>query len=503
VPREPRLARIVGAVRELDAAPEGRARVLAELGPCLLEAGWFREARSVAAQLAGTDLDLALAIDARALAGLGLVDGLRRLVTQIDFEQGHGAPAAAHESASREPPDRGPGLGAPSGIRDLSDLLAKSAALFARSNEHFGGERDPERLARDLLAAPRMTYGPIAELAHPGPWFSKHDEKEGLGRAGERVPGIAGALARLGRVGLFGVVGGGGGPDGTILPLIGAEERSGEHLGVRWHGTVVWCEGADLKSRAGRQGAQISAAALHEGYWVDVDSVRGERGTWSALRREFSGPGARERVDRVLAVRGLEVEAPLDSVTGREERTRRGALLGEGQRVRLALLRERARALGPETILGDLGREELVRTTETHEQGHLCDRTRFLPVSRKLPQLFRLLLECDFSPRKIGEELEYRAQLVCVADSEEPRIPLAQVLDAAEAGPGGVTPHAAGYARLLDDLLGALENRLERSSSAFPSIDRGRTLAHQLHLLSPAEIRDLSREVAEKKNMVR
>jgi hypothetical protein len=45
---------------------------------------------------------------------------------------------------------------------------------------------------------------------------------------------------------------------------------------------VAWCEGPDIESRPGRNGAGVGAAALHEGYWVDLESVRRD---WERLRR--------------------------------------------------------------------------------------------------------------------------------------------------------------------------------------------------------------------------
>jgi hypothetical protein len=555
LPADPRLRRVVECARALNrsagstadmrarsaAAPrkEGDANeiaatsarpdgeTLADLGEALVDAGWFREARSVAGELAGGDLDRALSIESRALAGQDLIEGVRRIVRKVDLEQGSSAPASPADVDTYRIVKDGEGalrfelMGERTGIHDLSSLLAAMASPFACAHVFLGGDSDPERVSRELVDSPRMSYGPIGELVHPGPSFSKLDEKDHVGRDGQPVPGLARELDKIGRFGLFGEVAGGGGPDGTLLPRIYVQEKHGTHLGVPWSGTVVWCESAELKSRAGRRGAHISAAALHEGYWVDVDAVRGERALWSALRREFSGADSRERIARVLAVRGLELEAGDDERRSRE-RTRSGFLLGEAQRVRLALLVERGstagahadRSNGASTAstansassnapLGDVGLDELVAVTSTHEEGHLCDRTRFLPFGKHLGPAFLFLLDCGFSPKKVTEMLEYRAQLTCLCDAPDPRVPLAQVLDAAEQGPSGITPHGSGYTLLLSDLLDVFDEELAHDPKEFPQIDPGFTLAHQLHSLSASEVRDLALKLAHKKRLSR
>jgi hypothetical protein len=310
---------------------------VSELGEALVAAGWFREARGVALQLAAFDLDGALALDARSLAGLDFLESIRRAMRRTDRA------STARSTASQRSGDdsvivdlRGQSGtitlgGIETRITSLDALLESLAPLFARTNVFLGGERDAALIQREIDRSPRMSYAGLAELVHPGPTFSADDERDGLGKSGEPVPGLAPLLLRMGRFGLFGELTGGGGPDATLLPVLHIERRSGKHLGAEWHGTIAWCENADLKSRAGRRGAKISAAALHEGYWVDVDSVRGELAAWQALRKRFGGDDGAERVDRVLATRGLSVGDADD----RRQRLRTGALLGESQRVRL------------------------------------------------------------------------------------------------------------------------------------------------------------------------
>jgi hypothetical protein len=128
----------------------------------------------------------------------------------------------------------------------------------------------------------------------------------------------------------------------------------------------------------------------------------------------------------------------------------------------------------------------------------LCDRTRFLPVFAHKLACFGLLLDCFFSPVRVGEELEYRAQLTCIAEAADPRIPLAQVLDSVEAGSSGITPHAGGYARLLTDFLRVIDQDV----AGYPELDRGSTLAHQLHRLPAEAVRRAALALAKKKGMM-
>lgn len=500
--------------RAASTTSEARRTRLAALGEALVAAGWFREARAVAAELAEHDLSTALALDARALAGIELVQGISQQLRRVDFRALFGTlqrSRRGHEDAWRTL--LGPNSDRPV-ARDLDEVLASLAPVFARANRYLGGETDVAALERELVHSPRLSYAPVGELVHPGPLFSAGDARDGLGAQGAAVGGLSAELARIGRFALLGEVAGGGGPDGTMLPTLWTEPRAGEHLGVRWSGTIAWCEAAEAKSRAGRAGARISAAAVHEGYWLDVDAVREELAVWRALARAFAGADGRARARAVLAERGLALPqdaAAFDEDVERLARSRRSSesLLGEAQRVRLAVLVDRAGAAGElaaggaRSALGSVGLDELVAVTATHEEGHLCDRTRFLPLTRNLPAALAFALECGFSPQRIQEMLEYRAQLTALCDVADPRIPLAQVLDSADATAGAITPHAAGYARMLDDLLAVLDGALARDPKAYPEIDRERTLVHQLHALGAEEVRGLALELARKKRLPR
>jgi len=512
LPRDPGLREVVGAARALGervraaqaSAPTGAicGPELLDLGGALLDAGWFEEARAVASTLAEADLERALELERRALAGQDLLRGMARLMIRIDRGEDpsaalgsrRGAAGAARRARAR-------GETAAPRIRDLRGLLAALDPLIARCSQVLDGEGELGRLSADVEASPLLSYGFLGALVHPGPRFSEADQREGLGRASDPVPGLAAAFDRLGRFGLFGKVLGGGGPDGTILRRVLVEERGGAHLGVEWSGTVAWCEGTDLDSRAGRRGARLSGAALHEGYWIDLEIIRQELAGWLALERRFGGEDDRPRLRRALQSRGLRLEGRR---TADRRRARRGAgaLLGAAERLRLAVLCDRLEERASGARAGELiPFDELVEMTAIHEEGHLCDRARFLPLSEHLGKVIRLALGSGLSSAAITERLEYRAQLVTLCEVSDPRVPLVEVMRSAEGG-SGLTAHAGGYRRLMEDLLARLDDRIEREPEAWPEIDPEHRLIHQLHWLSPERLRELCLELARREGLV-
>jgi hypothetical protein len=366
---------------------------------------------------------------------------------------------------------------------------------------------DERRVRAFLSSSPTLEYMSVGAIVHPGPWFRDSDERAGLGAVGAPVPGLAAVLQRLGRFGVFGQMWGAGGPDGTILQRVLAEERSGEHFGVHWDGTVVWCEGADLKSRAGRMGADISGAALHEGYWIDVAAVRREHGPWRAIEARYRSD-ERGRLLAALATRGLELSTPHERESARRrERRQATTLLGAADRVRLAVLRDRAGAEAAEprrelpSARALVPLDELLEVTAIHEQGHLCDRTRFLPLSRHALAAARFLFATGFSPTGVSRRLEYRAQLTALAEAPDPRLPLVTILRAAEGSADGPTPHGSAYRELLTDFLWVLDRELAQEPARYPRISPDHVLAHQLHWLTPGEVRRLARILARREGL--
>ncbi|MBM3991246.1 MAG: hypothetical protein FJ298_09600 [Planctomycetes bacterium] len=475
LPSDARLARVVELARACEV--ERNAERTARLGDALIRAGWFREARSAAAALAVFDLERALALDDDASAAQQLLADLQR----VSIERQH-APAARRAQ--------------PQAPESLDEMLDSMAEVFARANLLRGGETDVERMKALLRASPRVSYAGLATLVHPGPVHSRADESAGLGARDSAVPGLAALLDELGRFGLFGKVLGED-VDGTILARVAAQPRSGEHLGVPWSGMVVWCEGADLRSRAGRLGAEISGAALHEGYWVDLEALRHERAPWVDFEKRMWGTSGAERIERALATRGLLVRAnSAQREELRRERRDVSTSLGSADRLRLAVLWERradARA--------GVSLDELLEATAVHEEAHLCDRTRFLPLRRNLGRIAAFALRSGLSGEGISRRLEYRAQLVALCCVSDPRVPLVSVLRSVESRSDDVTPHGDAYRELLVDLVAVLDAELERDPSAWPEISPERVLVQQFHRLSAESVRRIARELARREGL--
>jgi hypothetical protein len=488
LPLDPGLRRLVEAGR---GGEDLAARI--ERGEALLAAGWFREAAGYARDLAHFDSDVALDLHARATRGRVLLDEISLLLFAVDV----GARRPGVWRASPDDPltlERIDAQGVRRGakIDSLHALLVAMQPLFDRYHAGGGGE---ERCAEDLSHSPRLVYPPAASVVHPGPLFSEADEVAGRGEAGTAVGGLAAELAGIGRFGIFGQAMGGGGPDGTLRRLLWIEEVSGEHLGVPFSGSVAWCEGADLLSRPGRAGARITGAALHEGYWIDVANVHAEWIRWRWLeRRVFEEFDIDPR--SLLAGRGPRREW-VSRESNLARATRLYATEGLDDLLRLRVLVERRDALDSPPSHDLVPFEELLEVVAIHEEGHLCDRTRFLPLRQHLLGALGLLFDAGFSPPRVAELLEYRAQLTALCAVVDPRLPLADIVEAIGGGTS-VTAHAAAYRRLLADLLGVLD----ADRSLHPSLDSDFFLVQQLHHLEAEEVRGIARELARRVGML-
>ena len=488
---DPRLWRVIEVGIGLDAGSPPPA--LAELGEALLAAGWYGEAVHVADALLAGEPGAAGALRRRALAGRALFRGLRVGLSDVEDERA--------ETLQGTVPDDPAGGPAARTVGSLDDLLRRWGTLLARCAEQQGAGSPGGEFSRAAVAAsPRLEYGLFAQLVHPGPTFSAADARAGLGDAGTPVPGLAAALDHHGRFAIAGAALGQG-PDATVLRRLLVEQRSGEHLGVPWSGTVVWGEGTDVDSRAQRNGTGIAGAALHEGYWVDLAAVRGLHRRWSVLGEEYEDtPADRERLARTLASPGLRLRTPPAETRRRDrERTAIRPALGQAARLRLALLAERA---APEATLGEVSLTEIAELIATHEEGHLTDRTRFLPLADNWQRVAAFLLEHGLDARGIQRRLEYRAQLVAMAVIPEPRLALADLLDAAGARGSGGLEHGPAYRELLEDFLDELDGRVAADPAAWPAISREHTLLHQTHRLDPDEVRSIALELARREGLV-
>ncbi|MCH2105908.1 MAG: hypothetical protein MK291_04630, partial [Planctomycetes bacterium] len=268
--------------------------------------------------------------------------------------------------------------------------------------------------------------------------------------------------------------------DGAVFPTLWTERKSGEHLGVSWSGLVVWCEGIEPVGWLGRN-RSVTGAALHDGYWVDVEGVRREHEGWLALAREWTPMEARAL---------LEHPAPRAGSSAARRALR--PLLGEGDRVRLRVMLDR----GDSEALASPSFSELLDGVAVHEEGHLVDRALHLPLSAHPLRALRLLGRAAFDPPAVLERLEYRAQVVALCETADPRVALSDCLRMVESAPSGARAHASAYEELLERLLRVLDQRVQRDPGAWPELDPSRALVGQLHRLEPERVRELGRVIA-------
>ena len=430
---EARLRELVEPARR--AEDEGDARSLVALLEACEARGLHEECAVLARRLGELDARAGAEWERRAIAGRSALAALRRLAAKID-RRADDAP------------------------RDLDALLAGMAACAAPA---LG--RPVDELATAWRADERESHFGLAEMVEPLP--------DG------RARNLARDLRALGRFVLCGDHAGSAGPDLVVLPLILESPLRGEHLGVRYEGTVSLCEAADIGPRAARQGSAIAGAALHKGYWLDLDAVRPAAAAWRRAAEEWDDPRA---VRELLAQ-----ETPRSADPAKLVPTH-----GEGRRLMLAALLERG---GGEHVAA-ASVADVASLAMLHEEGHLVDRALHLPVWRNLPGVMRLLVDGGFTAHGVQEELELRAELVGWCKAPDPRLAIGKALSDAEAGDAR-TPHASAYRRLLGDFLRLLHERV----AEHPRLDPGAPLCMQLSRLSADELRELALELSRRRHL--
>ncbi len=127
---------------------------------------------------------------------------------------------------------------------------------------------------------------------------------------------------------------------------------------------------------------------------------------------------------------------------------------------------------------------------EAHEQAHIQDAARFLPLWADLGRKLGLLWGLRFSPARVEAWLEERAQAQALAHASSPLAVLAATapllpLSAAAA------PHVRGY----QDLTRRLVLEVEEHPGAYPEIDLRYAILAQLDRLGDAGLRRLGQSV--------
>jgi len=136
---------------------------------------------------------------------------------------------------------------------------------------------------------------------------------------------------------------------------------------------------------------------------------------------------------------------------------------------------------------------EMVRT---HEEGHVLDAARYLPVMSNLWRVLGLAASNGFSPLSVEAFLEGNAETTALAEGPAPRLSAAQLigfLPSARTAP----PHSLGYYEVVKRIVEEIYDHPER----FPEIDRKRNILQQLPRVPPDKLRALGRLVAGERHL--
>jgi len=125
-----------------------------------------------------------------------------------------------------------------------------------------------------------------------------------------------------------------------------------------------------------------------------------------------------------------------------------------------------------------------------HENAHLIDAARHLPITHHPFRNLFLALGRGFSREAILGYLERNAQLTAIAEGPQPRAGLATCCLALNGGGA----HSRGYTEIVEGMVSEIHERPDD----FPAIDTSRVIVQQLHRLTEDEVRELARVLATK-----
>lgn len=211
------------------------------------------------------------------------------------------------------------------------------------------------------------------------------------------------------------------------------------------------------------RGAQLSGAALDPVVWIDLDQLeREERG--AALWPQ--GPPCAPLPARGRAER-LALDEPLDVARWLEAPSRTAS---DGRHA-----------------------ERLAQALSAHERQHVRDFRAFTRAGAggKLALLWR----GGLLPGAVRAEVERRAQLAALREAEDPRLALAHAVSSLPVeGAARAEPHAAGYARLVEEFLARLDAGDWPGARPLPELglDPQAVLLQQLHRLDPQVVRAIA-----------
>ena len=250
----------------------------------------------------------------------------------------------------------------------------------------------------------------------------------------------------------------GGPPEAMLAELVKREPRARARVrGVEVEREVAWIGTRHLSGyQEWAGGGDLAGLALQGMVLVDLRAIARWEGEIERRRARLS-----PRREEILAEPALDDPSTkaVDDPAGVEDR--------------LYLV-------GPLDLKGEVLK---------HEEAHLVDADRHLPVLSHPLRNFELALKGGFDASEILALLERNAQLAAIAEGPAPRAALATCCAALSRG----DPHGVGYGAIVE----ALVEEIAASPDRYPAIDTSRVIVQQLHRLSDAEIRGLARGIQE------
>jgi len=391
----------------------------------------------------------------RALVGVGALEEARHVLAPLSDSEGAGLRARlsghlAFESALRREVEAGYRAGCCKQEPASIDVLLLRVGVLAR--QHLA----PAESA--ALARPQTGLRRVALL---GAWLDH--------RARSQAP-LVQHFRAYGRYLVLGQRA--DQPCEAILLSLGVLLEAAPLLTRGQHHTHDFALGYDraIRSFLDAQGGGLAGACLPDGLWLDADAaLDAEHDVRALLRRD---PALLEGARR----------QPVPPADGPEGPFGLGDTGGVLPRL-LARYVERT----PGGRWGSLG------TLHAHENGHVIDIRRHLPMWRGLPSTLALLLREGLSSTRMEAVLERRAQLASVIDAPDPDLALAEMVELLPAEEHEPEAHAAGYR----DGLARLVRHVWARPDLYPEIDRSRRVLPQLDRLSNDQLRGAARAVVD------
>jgi len=212
--------------------------------------------------------------------------------------------------------------------------------------------------------------------------------------------------------------------------------------------------------------------------FVNLDFIHHWRGQVLKTYRDFSRPDMRADL----------FHDPAESAASRSEALDTSNPLATKQRIYYLYCRDAGEKAGDVATFLDMVR--------THEEGHILDAERYLPILSNLWRVLGLALKGGFSTRTVEGHLEGNAEATAMAEGPAPRLSLAQLIGFLPS-PESAPPHSLGYHGIVSRIVEEVYDDAER----YPQVDRNRNILQQLHLLEPQTLRRLARQIAGERHM--